>query len=50
MFGWRRAALGRQIFRCAYCRGHVRADRARIAVVRGQTAYVHLWHPKRPGE
>ncbi|WP_161789886.1 hypothetical protein [Streptacidiphilus neutrinimicus] len=50
MFRWvdRSSRASRaQVFRCGYCHGKVRADRARIEKVRGVQQYVHAWHPSR---
>jgi len=45
----RRKPLEQQEFRCGYCRGWVRGDKARVETVRGQPQYVHAWHPVPPG-
>jgi hypothetical protein len=48
MFRWvdHSSRTGRgQVFRCGYCHGRVRADKARVETVRGVQQYVHAWHP-----
>ena len=45
-----RGGRDQERFRCGYCHGVVRVAAARVATVRGETRYVHRWHPVRPGE